>query len=498
MSEARNQRFEIDIDEIEKQLRRSVQTAALAKADPLAELARIVGQDDPFRDIFAKDGAAPAPAPAASNVHVLGRTAAPKPAAHRIEPVMDEADRVFHDAPAPEPQPLITREDAPFDPVSAAYGSHDAALANDTDMQPLRPRRSRGRLAAVMAALLVTAGAVAGGLYWRKGGTIGGTAGAPPVVVADRSPLKVAPENPGGVEVPNQNRQIYERGAGDTAQSRVVDGREQPIDVREAARSFPPATPSMPPVSGRQPVASSDPMAGPRAGAPVDPAPQAAAPRSAVASALGEPRRVRTVAVKPDGTTYTPTGTSASVSDATPSLLPGNTLPPPVPVSTVPVSGRAGMQQAAIAPAPAASQSVADAPAQPAVTVLPPARPKLDRKPAAAADDAQPTRTASVSTRPDPTSAATEAAAAPVAGTRKTFSVQIAVRPSEDEARQAYTQLQEKFSSDLDGKSARVMKAEVNGKTVHRVRVGPMSKDDADGLCSRLKASGGSCFVAGN
>ena len=36
MSEARNQRFEIDIDEIERQLRRSVDMPAEPKADPLA------------------------------------------------------------------------------------------------------------------------------------------------------------------------------------------------------------------------------------------------------------------------------------------------------------------------------------------------------------------------------------------------------------------------------------------------------------------------------
>jgi len=38
-----------------------------------------------------------------------------------------------------------------------------------------------------------------------------GVSGAPPLVRADQSPTKVAPENPGGMQVPNQDKQIYER-----------------------------------------------------------------------------------------------------------------------------------------------------------------------------------------------------------------------------------------------------------------------------------------------
>jgi cell division protein FtsN len=42
-----------------------------------------------------------------------------------------------------------------------------------------------------------------------------------------------------------------------------------------------------------------------------------------------------------------------------------------------------------------------------------------------------------------------------------------------------------------------IRKHEADGRTVYRVRVGPMSKDEANGLCSRLKTAGGACFVAG-
>jgi hypothetical protein len=38
----------------------------------------------------------------------------------------------------------------------------------------------------------------------------------------------------------------------------------------------------------------------------------------------------------------------------------------------------------------------------------------------------------------------------------------------------------------------------VNDKTVYRVRVGAVSKESANAICSKVKATGGSCFVAGN
>ncbi|MDB5591364.1 SPOR domain-containing protein, partial [Enterovirga sp.] len=123
------------------------------------------------------------------------------------------------------------------------------------------------------------------------------------------------------------------------------------------------------------------------------------------------------------------------------------------------------------------------------VKVLPPVRPRsLSESPAAEA----PARTAAL----DTDAPASRADRKPAAEAGGNFAVQIAVRPTEEEARSAYSQLQDKFAADLDGKPARVTQGEVRGKTVHRVRVGPMSKADATALCNKLKGSGGSCFVA--
>src|SRR4051812_6181781 len=64
MSDASKQRPVIDLDELERQLRaaagarESAQPAVPASDDPLAELARIVGQDDPYKSYWP-----PAPPP---------------------------------------------------------------------------------------------------------------------------------------------------------------------------------------------------------------------------------------------------------------------------------------------------------------------------------------------------------------------------------------------------------------------------------------------------
>jgi cell division septation protein DedD len=89
----------------------------------------------------------------------------------------------------------------------------------------------------------------------------------------------------------------------------------------------------------------------------------------------------------------------------------------------------------------------------------------------------------------------TETSAAPTASG---YSVQLGVRTTEREARQAFDQFQQRYAGDLSGFSPLILQAEINGKTAYRVRVGPMSRDDATSLCTRLKTSGGQCFVANN
>lgn len=77
------------------------------------------------------------------------------------------------------------------------------------------------------------------------------------------------------------------------------------------------------------------------------------------------------------------------------------------------------------------------------------------------------------------------------------FSVQLGLANSEAAAQTSFASFQRKYS-DLAGMPALIRKAEVNGSTIYRVRVGPLSKEEASSLCSKLQGQGGQCFVAKN
>jgi cell division septation protein DedD len=75
------------------------------------------------------------------------------------------------------------------------------------------------------------------------------------------------------------------------------------------------------------------------------------------------------------------------------------------------------------------------------------------------------------------------------------FAVQLASRPTEEDARNASTQLRSRFSSALGGKAPSVVSGTANGQTVYRVRVGGYSQAAAVEACNKVKAAGGNCFV---
>jgi cell division protein FtsN len=78
-----------------------------------------------------------------------------------------------------------------------------------------------------------------------------GDRGAPPIIAAEPGPIRVAPENPGGVTVPDQDKQIYERIAGTAGVEETAEALgappETPQDLPEAPKEQPvaivPATP---------------------------------------------------------------------------------------------------------------------------------------------------------------------------------------------------------------------------------------------------------------
>lgn len=92
--------------------------------------------------------------------------------------------------------------------------------------------------------------------------------------------------------------------------------------------------------------------------------------------------------------------------------------------------------------------------------------------------------------------AATSQSAAPAVGPASRGSlVQLGSFPDEGSANSAWAQAAKRFSYLAPlGKS--VQKAEVNGRTVFRLRVNAGSVGAASELCGRLKVAGEACFVA--
>ncbi|MBB4039631.1 hypothetical protein GGR34_001273 [Microvirga flocculans] len=474
MSESVKPRFAVDLGEIERQLAQAgtpqAQQASASRSDPLAELARIVGQDDPFQSILASDGSGRQHAQGSSiddlfavrdNVTPMAREVPSRaPQASHAAPAYDHSAYAPSHARSPEPD----YGHQPSHQDGGAYGSEAYAQDYYADQasqyadqgygqpEPLDyppVEKSRSRKGPIVIAAVVGALAIGGGAAYLASGSSAITGGEPPLIKANNEPIKVQPQNPGGVEIPNQNKQIYERANQNTA-TKVVNREEQPVDVQQAVR-----------MNGN---AVADATGGTVPGGAVK-------HQQTASLNLGEPKKVRTVTIRPDGTVA---GEAPSSQPAAPAAM---TLPPQAQSAPAPAQAAPSPAQ----PRPAASTPVA-APATPAAAPAP--------KPVAATP----------ASTPAPQQVASAQPVAPVAADTTSgggFSVQLGVANSEASAQSVFASFQRKYA-DLGSFPAMIRKAEVNGSTLYRVRVGPMSKEEASSLCSKLQGQGGQCFVAKN
>lgn len=484
MSESTNPRFAVDLSEIERQIAQAQSAPAqpapaASRNDPLAELARIVGQDDPFQSLLASEGSAqPRPQSSAiDDLFAVRDNAAPAPRVAQPRRRQANLDTPEFDL-GHYPQ-AGTRGDEAYAYQSAApaqgqgayggeayapdyYEEDGADYAAPAYAQPQRlnyPSLEKGRSRKGLIAIGAVLGAAVlgvGGAYMLGDGSSATADGNPPLVKAATDPIKVPPQNPGGVEIPNQNKQIYER-ANQNGDTKVVNREEQPIDVNQAVR-----------------MTAND-MAD-ATGATVP----AMAPQAVAGLNLGEPRKVRTVSIRPDGTVVSP--------DA------DNARPGPAPATGMVMPAEAQAPAAAPAtpgnaqPAPAQPKPASSTPAAVAAAPAPKPAPSASTP----ASGASPQRTAS--TQPV---TLTPPAAAPETAPTGGYAVQLGLANSEDGAEAALVQFQKKYS-ELQGLPPIIRKAEVNGNTIFRVRVGPMSREEASSLCSKLQGQGGQCFVAKN
>ncbi len=436
-------------------------------------------QDDPDLDHQPGDD----PAQQAADQYAYASTTEPQPdpqgdpeAAYALQPF--EAHYSQHpevslgsfDEPnqGPGSQPFFPDGDQ----VDADFGAPDEA----DDSPP--PKARKGRKAIMFGGGLLGALVIGGVLAFAFKDSINlplSDGGAPPLIQADRTPVKVTPDQPGGKEFPHKNKQIYDRLNGsERAETERLVSRQEQVAPAPAATGL-----------------DADTAAGPAQGATTA-QPTPAAP----AQSTEGPRKVRTLQIRPDGQVVQQQAAQQPAAAPAPAV-------PPLPGSD---SG-ATPGIAVTMPQPAASPAAA--PATPATTVVPaaPAAPPAGTQPppAQTATTAAPATPAPLpAPRPTPAAAAPAATAAPAnpaaasGQSSSIYVVQVASRRSQAMALAAYADLQQKYTSLLGNYQPMIQSADLGQRGVwYRLRVGPMSqKQEADSLCRKLRRAGlRSCLV---
>jgi hypothetical protein len=462
-------------------------TSAGAESDPLAELARLIGQTDPLgtmgranlqvqprqrqpdpyepydqnEEVDADEGLPPGPPTwmqranrqevppqpqqdYSSTVHPLHRYAASNPAPEQDQdydqPYSDpdgESDSSrYDDALYGEPD-----SGAQSDPHDQAYADEAYDYQDDYSDDEAEPKR-RGRMAVVFAVLALAVFGVGGAYAYR---TYMGSArtGEPPIIRADAAPTKIIPA-PGdaGTKVPD-------RLVSGDGNEKIVPREEAPVDVN--ARSgprvvFPPVNQNVNPPS----TASVTPGAPPATG------------NGTLSN--NEPRKIRTFPVRSD----------QADAAATPAA------PPATPPAAAKQAARNAVPAARTASAANASASNPNTP----LSLTPQGQP--------AAAEPPPIQTAAA----NPTQSAPSAAGATSGG----YLVQVSSQRSETDAQASYKALQGKFPSVLGSRSPLIKRADLGDKGVYyRAMVGPFnSSEEASQFCGSLRSAGGQCVIQRN
>jgi len=433
-------------------------------SDPLAELARLIGQTDPQSNFARGRQGGQSNPPQASRSLATDFSAGPPSWLQtaqaqqqaRPQPTYVEQEPPREAEPELTPMPAFLQtphaqhgQYAPQAPADrydqVLYGQDDQQQQDDEyadqgyadeeyaeeqfDGPPAfvdtenRRRRPGGLLTVAVVLGLAVVGTAGAYAYRSYSGSP--RSGTPPVIKADNAPSKVVPPTQ---STDSSGKLIYDRIGNSGGPERVVSREEQPVDVNANA-----PRPAFPPVG--QGAASTQ---------------QAStAPTDDIGGDV--PRKIRTVPIRGDQSNGAPV----------------TARPAPAAVRTIPV-----------APAPS-TQAAASAP----ISLTPNASTPSN------------VRSASAAVPP-------EAAAPPTNVTRTTggYLVQIASQKTEAEAQASYRAAQAKYGNLIGAMSPIIKRADLGDKGVYyRAMVGPFaSQDEAKKLCGNLTIAGGSCVVQRN
>jgi SPOR domain len=461
---------------------------AFGGSDPLAELARLIGQSDPFTDNARRrepQAAAPRPQRGYDDPNDWRRhIQRPDYTEMRDEPAFDADQRYaaadertgyedhdpyrmtsrqqdHYDDPQPEadyrrePSYAVTNDYAeepiyaaapPHGGYAAGQSPHDGYAAGqpphgeeDYDDPPRRKRGSSGLVTAVVligCAMLGTAGA-----YGYRTYTSSPSSKQAPVIIADSAPSKIVPST-------EQKTARSQDRVGQSGAERLVSREEQPVAL--------PGTSAVPRVVFPSPVQTAPTTTG------STPAP-AASNAQAAGTSTDQPKRVRTVTIRPEG------GDSS-----------GQPTAGEPPARAVPPSARTAPQ-----PAPRASRD------QP-----------LSLDPNAPAQANEPARSQQRAlTPPAPRENAAPAprvAVAPSSGGTAGYLVQVSSQRSESDAQASYRALQAKYAQ-LKSHQPVIRRADLGNKGIYyRAMVPFETGEEAVQFCNGLKQAGGQCIILRN
>ena len=474
---------------------------ARTESDPLAELARLIGQTDPFANIGrANQQVPPRSVPhdqyEAEEIHEdppagpppwMQRAARqempaapyhddPYPAEDHAEPDYPAAEHPLrryaaqHAEAAPEPQheeydsaPAYAEADTPLDPArydDALYGElvagghehpQDPAYQDDAyayqdgyddGEEPVQKRR--GGLATVVVVLaLAVVGTGAAFAYRTYVGSP--RSGDPPIIKADTSPTKIIPA------AADSTGKVPDRLAGGDGTEKIVPREEAPVDVNANTQSGP-----------RMVFPALNQNANPPSPASV--APNGPPPANAANGTLpnNQPRAIKTLTVRGDQ----PDASGTPVTSA-------SQQPP-------------AAKPAAAARAARTAAANANASANAPLSLSPQAAAQPAPAPAA------PTRLATNAPVPIAPAAASSGGG---------YLVQVSSQKNEADAQSSYRVLQGKYPGVLGSQSVLVKRVDLGEKGIYyRAFAGPFSSvDQATQVCSSLKAAGGpQCIIQRN
>lgn len=362
----------------------------------------------------------------------------------------------------------------------------------------------------IIGALLAIA-VVGGGLAFAyKRGFQGTPPSGVPIVTADRSPAKVAPNDPGGLQIPHQDSLIFDRINGEAAEvnsnmpqagGTQTPSQGAPLTIGDLASQVTTSTGNNQPIAmAGTPTSQGEALLRP-AGNGQAPLPKPLLPPGAAAPqqapAVLSPRKVETFTITPDGRIVSqtvdapqqPAGRETALMPAgSPLAAPanGNALQVPALPSVIEQIGTPSQPDRQVVDL-GASQDIQPSP--PALqgggtsSLAPSPRPK----PRPTTRDL-----AAVQQQPAAQPARQTVSSSSGENFKGKFAVQVASNQRQSDSLAIFADLQRRYPDLVKGYRPLIQRADLGSRGIfYRLRIGPVSsKADANRLCSSLRTAG--------